>query len=505
MASRRSSGTESKPLIVSLVFVILALLGVSIYLYIVMSNQDQVQKDFTEKVNHDAQEYKAEAEYYKFLALQLKSYTQELKDSEKDNLDKLRKKFKESTLGKGDPERNDYLDLFAKYDPVANPKAEDQRTDAFKDFLPKDIENLNRNWGGELAKVNGTFKSEIIALRNKLVNQQKEIKSLSDEKNALGDQLANEKKEHDNDRTEFAKKLDEQAKKAAATLGAAVQRVDAIDKESKDAQQKADQVVGQKTAADKARKEAEDAKALAEKERDRVINVRAEKEDLLKFEKPRGEIYAVERVAHTAMVRLASTRNLEVGQTMSIHGANQQGKDLEQSKGSLKVIEVLDDHFCRASLDAKEPNRDPIMKGDKVYSLGWDPNRKTHVVLVGLMDSSAMSGEGGFASTFSPAEAVRGMADFKRGLERQGIVVDAYMDMNTFKLEGKIQPETDYLIVGGHSEMAKIKTDTGEELAMTKAISALESDAIKRGVTVIPLRRFMAISGMPVLRSAPER
>ena len=41
------------------------------------------------------------------------------------------------------------------------------------------------------------------------------------------------------------------------------------------------------------------------------------------------------------------------------------------------------------------------------------------------------------------------MADFVRFLEKQNMVVDAIIDLHTLEVRGKINVQTDYLIMGG--------------------------------------------------------
>src|SRR5262249_34863009 len=156
-----------------------------------------------------------------------------------------------------------------------------------------------------------------------------------------------------------------------------------------------------------AKKETADAllaKGAAEKERDEALRHKeVAKEDFLRFEKPRGEVIELQRGGNV-ILKLVSTKNLEPGVTLSVRGVNQDGKPLENVKGNMKVTEVGKSYCVASIIDQKDSFHDPIIKGDKVFSLSWDPEAQKHVVLVGVMDA-------GGPGTFVAAEANREMLD----------------------------------------------------------------------------------------------
>src|SRR5262249_58677584 len=71
-----------------------------------------------------------------------------------------------------------------------------------------------------------------------------------------------------------------------------------------------------------------------------------------------------------------------------------------------------------------------------------------HVALVGIIDVTSGRGDVVARAMQNPAEAMRRLMDFKRSLERQGMVVDAYLDLVKNKIEGEMTLQTDYLILG---------------------------------------------------------
>jgi hypothetical protein len=511
MAARGSS--ESKPLIITLVFVILALIGVSIYAYMLIGDKDRYEKVFADTVTKDAEAAKSRADYHKYVALRMKQYLAPLTDREKSFLADNKKKFDDDSplaLGKGDVDKQSYVEMFKQYDPLPeNPQLFRDKTDTSRYLIPRDPKILNRDWGVEapLKKVNSTFVSEVTALRDAVLKRDSSIATLTKERDQAKTELATEKTKRDDAEKAFAKILEVKSAAATGDVKAIADSVKPInDLNAKTLQDLNAALTAKQQAeakydavrADLAKLQADfdKAKPVSPKKPDEVEKYR----DPQTYEKPKGEITSIDRDGRVATVRLVSTRGLEVGQYLSVRGVNQQGKPLDDPRASLKVIRVIDGRFCEADIfyekkKGQDRYNEPVYKGDQVYSIGWDPFEKKHVALIGVMDAAGQAREpGGFNAT----DAAQKMLEFKRMLEQQGVVVDAYVDMATFELKGKINVDTDFFVVGNIPDQAKV----GEK-RLADVQSALSSDASKKGVLIVAQRRFMNLMGIPVNRELP--
>ncbi|HEV3118095.1 MAG TPA: hypothetical protein VGY58_13670, partial [Gemmataceae bacterium] len=169
-----------------------------------------------------------------------------------------------------------------------------------------------------------------------------------------------------------------------------------------------------------------------------------------------------------------------------------------------EVVSVEGPHLAQAKIiEVTDPGRDPIVNGDLLINPAWSPTNRTHVAIAGLID---MTGEG------------RDQIDeFMRTLRREGIVVDAYLDLRDLQIKGAgLNLKTDYLIVGEapnlverYETLAKaaraVSEDKdepkGEDPRMARKrdimakMSEMQRKATELGVTVVPLRRFAVLTG----------
>src|ERR1051326_3336257 len=504
----KKGSTESKPLIITLVFVILALIGVSIYLYILIGEREQYQSD-KKKADEDVAKEKEVTNYHKFVTRLLKSYLVDVDDGDRQKINDDMKLFNSGKLGATDPERDKIKALIAKLDASGQANEADAvrpKGDKYYELVrlvPKDTTSLVRGWGKvpdpddktksiDLTEVNKNFSIEVVKLREALLKQQDAIVTLAGEKATAEKALADEKKANEASKKADKTAFDAAVAKAVEDLTKQTNSVKSINEEFTKAQGQVSEARAKAQEWEKKYNDAVVAKETAEKERDKAIKQReVNREDFVRFEKPRGEISEIQRGGNV-IVKLPTTRNLEAGATFSVRGVNQLGQPLEKNKGNLKVTQVGESYCVASIVDQKDSAHDPIMKGDKVFSLSWDPEERKHVVLLGAMN-------GGGPGIFTPAEANQELLDFKRKLEQQGTIVDAYLDLNTFKMEGgKIGMDTDYLILGRVPESAKpVKTESGE-LTLNQAVSAAISDGMRYGAQIVPLRRYMTISGAPL-------
>ncbi len=155
------------------------------------------------------------------------------------------------------------------------------------------------------------------------------------------------------------------------------------------------------------------------------------------------KIIEMDRRGTNPYINLGSADHVKPQLTFSIHGVGLDGRPIGPPKGTLEVVNVIGDHLSRTRVTAvKDPNRDPILKGDVLYNPSWNPILKKHVALAGIMD---LTGDGRDS-----------LAEFMRNLERQNVIVDAWLDPKDYSIKGKgITVRTDYLIQGESMEFSE--------------------------------------------------
>jgi hypothetical protein len=216
--------------------------------------------------------------------------------------------------------------------------------------------------------------------------------------------------------------------------------------------------------------------------------------DLIQFESPKGKIVRMDRSGQMPYINLGRADGVKTQLTFSVFGVDAYGKVAKQPKASVEVVKVVGPHLCQAKTTSiRNGNSDPLQDGDLVYNPAWNPNQKTHVAIAGSVD---LTGE---ESTVR--EQMRTLRSFMTSLERQNIVVDAYLDLQTLKMKGEITLKTDYFILGEAPALgAKGAADTKDEKGDVQrqasiAMAQMRAEANKKGVQVIALQKFAVLMG----------
>jgi hypothetical protein len=192
-------------------------------------------------------------------------------------------------------------------------------------------------------------------------------------------------------------------------------------------------------------------------------------------------------------VNLGSADQVKPQLTFSIHGVNLEGRPNPASKGTLEIVNVMGEHLSQARITSvKDPNRDPILKGDVLYNPFWNPYLKKHVAVAGLVDLSTGTGA---------RDPERGIQDFIRQLERQGVIVDAWLDPKDYSIKGPgITVQTDYLILGEGPEFYGTVSDRNLDVAKKweKGLGEMKKQAADSGVPMKGLRKYLEEIGYKV-------
>src|SRR5262249_41828697 len=118
---------------------------------------------------------------------------------------------------------------------------------------------------------------------------------------------------------------------------------------------------------------------------------------------------------------------------------------------------------------------------------------KEHVAIAGVID---LTGDGTDSSK-----------EFVRELEKQNIVVDFYLDVQSLQGKGQMTVRTGYLVVGEmpsiNYNLPNLDVDPNNRAKMDAAtkLSEIRDEAKKWGVTIVPARRFLDLIGYRMPRS----
>src|SRR5262249_33675888 len=140
----------------------------------------------------------------------------------------------------------------------------------------------------------------------------------------------------------------------------------------------------------------------------------------------------------------------------------------------------------------------PLKEGDLLFNLTF----QAHVAVVGLVNWTGLPGE-------TPTDQVRQMQTFISILEREGVVVDAYMDLHEGKSEGKLIGEitnkTRFIIRGVEPITDQKEGRIAERVkAIKEGMDAARKEAAEKGMFLISANNLANVIGYRQPRSAND-
>ncbi len=170
----------------------------------------------------------------------------------------------------------------------------------------------------------------------------------------------------------------------------------------------------------------------------------------------RGKVLRVHINPRKLTIDLGKIHGLTAQTTFAVHGHQTNGKPRARSKANIEVINVNEttSEALVTEIFHPDPNTDfisigkrktidftskdysdPIVDGDALINSAWNPNAKTHIVIVGMID---LYGTGAIS-----------LASLVQILERQNIIVDAYIDPLDGAIKGRgLSRRTDFVLLG---------------------------------------------------------
>ena len=241
---------------------------------------------------------------------------------------------------------------------------------------------------------------------------------------------------------------------------------------------------------------------LAQKFRERVEVT----QDKFAYDQPHGKI--IRRLRNDIVeIDLGSADNVKSGLKFSVQPSDtpQRGFDSRRSrdgtitaKAQIEVIQTLGSHLSQARIipgTEVDKIRDSVLAGDLLYNSVWRKGEPDHVALFGIFD---LNGDG--------SDDIKQLT---RDLNRMGVVVDAYFDLDQKKWVGKLTEKTIYAVQGNvpfkeinPGEPPAVIAAKGDIL---KAIEDAGKDASNRGTKVVKMRDFFPRIGYPVNLDVEEQ
>lgn len=463
MPPRSSSQGESKQgLIITLVFFILATLGLGVSTYFGFAEQDKLTKNAKDA---EAKEKTArdDRDYYKAQAMLYRGYMGMTEGMDgADTLGTLKGQL-DTTLGKNAKDNADVQKtlkaLETKYGWNGNQP---------KESLEGTIRNLttqNDNLANQMKKSADDLKKARAELQKReedLAIARKEFE-------------ANVKKLTDNFKQDFTKS-DEQLREFRSKMDQESTKLENVRKQAEEAEKTL------KATVESREREIGHLKNLVKKKDDEIAEFHANNPDRPANMRTDWKIVRMDSRGEKPYINLGSADRVKPQLTFTIHSVGLDGRPNPQSKGTLEVSHVIGPHLSQTRVTSvKDRSRNPIVENDVIYNPSWNPNIKKHIAIAGIID---LTGDGRDSSQ-----------EFIRSLERQNIVVDAYLDLRDGTMKGKITYETDYLILGGTAYRADSSQISEAEKRIAEGRKQMQDEAKKFGVPSKSLLSYLEMIG----------
>ncbi|MCI0379737.1 MAG: hypothetical protein L0215_19205 [Gemmataceae bacterium] len=259
------------------------------------------------------------------------------------------------------------------------------------------------------------------------------------------------------------------------------------------------------------------------------------------WDNPLGRISRVDLLERQVYISLGAAHGVKPELTFNVFGVGPNGRADKNLKGTIEVIRVIDANTSLARITSiydKEGNEiafgdatlgrisreaeNPMKEGDLLFNMFWG----ARIAIGGYVPF-------GGAVSKSPAEQMRQQANLMFFLQRQGMIVDAYLDLIDGKVKGDgMTSRTRYLIRGLEQKLEKLTADTEpkkqkedadkeevkrkeeqpkngaamspeERLKMLDAaFAAMRKEAVDKGVFIISAENFFSVIGYRPPRSS---
>jgi hypothetical protein len=483
----KGGGGSSQGLIIALIFFVLASIILGVTTYLGFDGQTALAKDKEEAVKK-AKDWESDADWYKFQAVYFRNIAGEKLVKDGEVAGPLHQRWQ--NIQTRDPLKPDISKLVEKYD---------------KDFV----------WDGQTNLPKTSYKLQ-------LAEKQKEIDKLkldlqaskaeATQAHAESTQATDELKKARVDYADNLKKLKDtfnnDLTKHQTTVAALQKQIDEINNARTD-----DKNTTAKAMEDSEKEKQKLAKDL--KQLQTILDKELEKSEAKRLDALTpilGRVVSFNGNGSLPFINLGSADGVKPELTFTVCSVDVDGhpvlnnvlgsdekpvlgsgnKPLKEGKATIEVVSVLEPHMSQARItwwrDGSGRN-DPVLKGDVLLNPGWNRNEQTHVAITGFIDLA------GFAHD--------DLQELKRRMDRQNMVLDAWLDPSDLTIKGKgITRETNLLILGADRDPRGGSRKGGDDDTNVKKFVELQvqmvDDAVRKGVRIITLRDYLAMSGFRV-------
>jgi Asp-tRNA(Asn)/Glu-tRNA(Gln) amidotransferase C subunit len=502
MAARRPR-QSNQGLVIALVFAVLIIIGLGVATYMQSNAKAAADKDAADAKSKE-KKMTEDRNWYKFQAQLYRAYMGQTEGLDLTELGTARGSFDTGSLGSGSSDKEpvtklikEKLDVDLLWDPTQNrPKnnyvallkqAQDRADAAEKSsteyMAARDVAQKAAKKSDDLLKAErAAFDAKLVELTKRTETDMSKyldtIGELRNEITRLGEVNDTIRKSS----TDEKKKVDDQLAKATQKVKELFDQVDA--KKQAIAELK-------NNGTELAPKSFENDWKIVEISHSRST---AHSASFLGAVPPDSRVEGTQTAA-TVYINLGSADHVHPQLTFSIHSPGPDGRPLPETKGSLEVVRALADHLSEARvLTVKDRNKNPVVVGDILYNPNWSPTAKKHVALAGMMD---LLGNG----RDSTMELIR-------NLEKQNVIVDAYVDPRENVVKGKgITIQTDYIIVpDANVELMVGESERQRETSKKREdeIAKMLRQAKENGVQNIKLPKYLEQIGYRMPRNSIE-
>jgi hypothetical protein len=227
---------------------------------------------------------------------------------------------------------------------------------------------------------------------------------------------------------------------------------------------------------------------------------------------PLGKIVKVNFQNREVVINIGSSAGVKPETAFNVFGAGPKDQAEGLFKGSVEVVRVLGPNTSLARItsmyDAQggeimlnDPVKgrisreadNPLKDGDLLFNLAFG----TRVAIAGNVNWSGYTAD-------TPAEQMRNLNEFMHILRRQGVKIDAYLDMTDGKLKGTLSAKTRFLIRGDNLGPGADGKVSDEAKKLNAAIDAVRAEAIEKGLFIISPDNFASVIGYRRPRSAND-
>jgi Skp family chaperone for outer membrane proteins len=214
------------------------------------------------------------------------------------------------------------------------------------------------------------------------------------------------------------------------------------------------------------------------------------------YAQAKGSVVEVDRRG-VVYINLGSADYVKPQLSFSVFAPSRTGRAEGERKAALEVVTVVGPHQSKARIvpdTLRDAGMSPIMPGDQLYNPAWNPTVRQHVAIAGLVDLTGSGRDD--------------LAEFMLNLRRQGIEIDAYLDLKTNTIQGAgITRQTEYLILGPEPEFDDTiaqRTDANtRKKEVADRMNEMKTQAKQEGVSPVKLETYLAMTGYRVPRATP--